>query len=198
MDNLIAITKEVLNDEVVNTVNSREVYAYLEVCTKYSMWIQRAIEKYGFVENEDYILTITLPKSGKREYIVTLDMAKELCMISNTPKGNEARKYFIRCEKELNKPLSEIEMVERHLANLKKLEAVKQEKKALEITLDKAEQWSSIKKQEFKHKAQFNWRDLKRVSKEDGYEIKKVFDQNYGYVNSYHADVWLSVYGIEI
>lgn len=55
--------------------------------SNYSTWIQRAIEKYDFEEGVDYITIITDSKSGKRDYIVTMDMAKELCMVSNTEKG---------------------------------------------------------------------------------------------------------------
>jgi hypothetical protein len=45
-----------------------------------STWIQRAVEKYDFVENEDYIRIITDSKSGKCDFIVSMDMAKELCL----------------------------------------------------------------------------------------------------------------------
>lgn len=35
------------------------------------------------------------------EYALTVDMAKELSMLSKAEKGKEARKYFIKCEKKL-------------------------------------------------------------------------------------------------
>ena len=75
----------------VNSVNSREVYEYLKVESNYSTWFNRAVEKYDFVDGEDYVSTITDSKSGKRDYIVTLDMAKELCMVSNTELYNHQR-----------------------------------------------------------------------------------------------------------
>lgn len=34
------------------------------------------------------------------EVIVTLDMAKELCMLDDSDKGRQFRKYFIECEKQ--------------------------------------------------------------------------------------------------
>jgi anti-repressor protein len=64
------------------------------------MWIQRAIERYDFKENEDYNTIVTDTKSGKRDFIVSIDMAKELCLVSNTLKGKETRKYFIEVEKQ--------------------------------------------------------------------------------------------------
>jgi len=100
----IAIIKQVLDGAEVNSVNSRVLHDDLGVKTEYSKWIKRAIEKYGFVENEDYAVV----KNGDgnnafKDYIVRLDMAKELCMVANTPKGKETRKYFIKVEKQSNK-----------------------------------------------------------------------------------------------
>lgn len=107
MTNLITITKNEIGNAELNSVNAREIHSYLEVKTKFSMWIQRAISKYDFKENIDYLIAI--PKNGNGgkfeniEYIVTMDMAKELAMLENNPKGKETRKYFINCEKELQK-----------------------------------------------------------------------------------------------
>ena len=104
MQNLISITKSEIGNTELNSVNARDIHNYLEVKTKFSMWIQRAISKYDFKENVDYLLAI--PKNGNGgkfeniEYIVTLDMAKELAMLENNEKGKEIRKYFIKVEKE--------------------------------------------------------------------------------------------------
>ena len=103
MSELIKVQVNVIGVEEVNSVNAREIHEYLGVKTKFTMWIQRAIKKYDFIENVDYTSFITDPKSGKREYIVTLDMAKELSMLENNAKGKETRKYFIKCEREAMK-----------------------------------------------------------------------------------------------
>jgi len=110
MQNLISITKSEIGNTELNSVNARDIHNYLEVKTKFSMWIQRAISKYDFKENVDYLLAI--PKNGNGgkfeniEYIVTLDMAKELAMLENNEKGKEIRKYFIKVEKEYFDSLS--------------------------------------------------------------------------------------------
>ena len=100
----IAITKQNINGSEVNSVNSRELHKNLLIKTDYSKWATRLIEKYEFVENEDYLTVVK--KDGRQistDYIFSIDMAKEVCMVANTDKGRETRKYFISIEKQHNK-----------------------------------------------------------------------------------------------
>ena len=109
MTNIIKITKNEIGNAELNSVNARDIHNYLQVNSKFADWIKRAISKYDFKENIDY----TVLKNEKKlndgvcrpftDYIVTMDMAKELAMLENNPKGRETRKYFINCEKELQK-----------------------------------------------------------------------------------------------
>ncbi len=111
---LIEIKKEVIGAEDVNSVNARDIHKYLEVKTTFSNWIKRAIEKYDFLENVDFVKNITVAKNGKClnqglpqqkiDYIVSMDMAKELSMLENNAKGRETRKYFISVEKKALAP----------------------------------------------------------------------------------------------
>lgn len=67
----------------------------------------------------------------------------------------------------------------------------------LEITLDRAELHASVKKMEARYGRNFAWQPLKEYSLTHGYEMPKVFDQNYERgVNSYHDDVWQAVYKV--
>ena len=111
MNDLIKITKSTIGAEVINSVNARETYDYLGLAKgQFSRWIKSAIDKYDFIENEDYI-TIDTNVEGVKDYIVSLDMAKELCLVSNTPKGKETRKYFIEVEKRQNRVLTTSEQI---------------------------------------------------------------------------------------
>ena len=99
MNSLIQITKNTINGAETNSVNAREIHDYLKVKTKFADWIKRAIEKYDFIENQDFIVL----KNGNGtnafiDYIVTLEMGKELAMLENNPKGKEIRKQFIDFE----------------------------------------------------------------------------------------------------
>ena len=127
MDSLIQITKNTINAAEINSVNAREIHKYLEVKTKFADWIKRAIEKYDFIENQDYAIL----KNGNGnnvyiDYIVVLDMAKELAMLENNPKGKETRKYFIEFEKQgkalINQQSQEIQLLQGMLNTISKMD----------------------------------------------------------------------------
>lgn len=87
-------------------VNARELHAHLQVGTAFHKWIQRRIHDHKFVANLDFTATVKFAHSegwfGEREvteYYLSIDMAKELCLLENNSKGREARRYFIGMEK---------------------------------------------------------------------------------------------------
>ena len=102
----IELIKVTTGEEGKRLVSARELHEFLEIGTRFDKWIPRMID-YGFEENIDYIVTdIFVPnsnggKQNKKDYILSIDMAKELSMIQRTEKGKEARQYFIQCEKQL-------------------------------------------------------------------------------------------------
>lgn len=97
-------------------VNARDLHAFLGSKRDFSNWIKGRIEKYGFVEGLDYrilefdylgnLLIIRHNKKGdsenqqvsKIEYILSINMAKELSMLEGNNRGKQARQYFIACE----------------------------------------------------------------------------------------------------
>jgi anti-repressor protein len=112
MNEIIKIEQSVIGAEKVNSVNSRDIYEYLEVKRQYADWIKTAIDKYDFIEGEDFTIhKFVNGRATQSDYIVTLDMAKELCMVSNTPKGRETRKYFIEVEKKNRIPQNKDPMI---------------------------------------------------------------------------------------
>ncbi|PIT69758.1 antA/AntB antirepressor family protein [Bartonella tribocorum] len=106
---LININQTQIDGELVQTVNARDLHAFLEVGKDFSTWIKDRINQYAFEEGKDFIKTQDLrsPKSGSAKsraviainYQLTLDMAKELAMVERNEKGKQARLYFIECER---------------------------------------------------------------------------------------------------
>lgn len=81
-------------------VNSRELWAALEVKTEYSHWAKRRLEDVDAEENLDYLTVVK--KDGRQtmiDYIVTMDTAKEMAMLERNEKGKMVRRYFIEAEK---------------------------------------------------------------------------------------------------
>ena len=105
MNELISLTQSAINGELQQTVNARELHAFLEVQTRFNGWISTRIKEYDFIENQDFVSfteNSAKPNGGRpsQEYYITLDMAKELAMVERNEKGKQARQYFIACEKQ--------------------------------------------------------------------------------------------------
>jgi phage anti-repressor protein len=119
-------------------VDARELHASLQVKSEFNYWIRRRIEEYGFKEGEEFSSNLKKIGDGagrsRIDYLITVDMAKELAMVERTEFGQRVRRYFIECEKELrnrstNHPgLSKIEnalveVAREHDARISKLES---------------------------------------------------------------------------
>lgn len=87
------------------TVLARDLHEFLEVKTAYKDWFPRMCE-YGFTEGEDFCSFLSESTGGrpKQDHQLTIEMAKEICMLQRNDKGKEARLYFINLEKQWNSP----------------------------------------------------------------------------------------------
>ena len=101
MNELIKITYD--NDRP--TVSARELHEFLEVKTAYKDWFPRMCE-YGFSEGIDFCSFLSESTGGRpaQDAQLTIDMAKEVCMLQRNDKGKQARQYFIQLEKDWNSP----------------------------------------------------------------------------------------------
>lgn len=107
MQELIKVT--VQNDRQL--VSARDLYKGLGLKIRFSLWVSQNFE--GFEEGKDFtsvFVDTEVENNGGvqvrklKDYWLTIDMAKELCMMSKTEKGKEVRKYFIQVEKNWNSP----------------------------------------------------------------------------------------------
>lgn len=90
------------------TVLARDLHEFLEVKTAYKDWFPRMCE-YGFAEGEDYCSFLSdrsdgLPGKPRQDAQLTIDMAKEICMLQRNEKGKQARQYFLQLERKWNSP----------------------------------------------------------------------------------------------
>lgn len=87
------------------TVSARELHKGLEIKSKYADWFKN-MSAYGFTENIDYFTVSKNLENGGRtiEHEISVDMAKQICMIQRSEKGRQYRQYFLDLEKAWNTP----------------------------------------------------------------------------------------------
>lgn len=83
-----------------NGVSAYELYSFLGVKTKFQTWFNRRIADFGFVSGDDFVPYLGESTGGRprEDYILSIDMAKELSMVEKTEKGKRVRKYLIDVE----------------------------------------------------------------------------------------------------
>lgn len=112
VNNMEEIIKINQNDQGEAQVNARELYQALEVKKSYrfSQWFETNAKQ--LIENEDYQgVDVTTPSQSNngavqrvQDYILTVDAAKQIALMSGTEKGKQVRMYFIQVEKAWNSP----------------------------------------------------------------------------------------------
>lgn len=106
-------------DVDTQTVSARDLYDLLSQddgvkgTERFSKWFER-YSGYGFIQGEDFSTPnkkVRVQIEGDREvqrevedYDLSVDMAKQICMLQRTEKGKELRQYLIDLEKAWNTP----------------------------------------------------------------------------------------------
>ena len=108
MENLIPVNY----DAEQPTVSARDLHESLNIKTKFNDWFLRMCE-YGFRNGIDFNLLkieqvqiegVRKVKRDITDYQISVDMAKQICMIQRTPEGKQIRQYFLDLEKAWNTP----------------------------------------------------------------------------------------------
>lgn len=195
-------------------VSARELYDFLEVNTKFSDWCNRMFE-YGFDENKDYIVVMLKNENNSKggrstliDYALTMDCAKEISMLQRSPKGKQAREYFIQCEKELRsqtKPLSTLDILKLTIQGMEEqqrsLDEVKQDVLELKAkTVTRPEYftvvgWATLNKMEIGlQMASKIGQKAARICKNNGFPMDEIPDPRFGKVKSYPKFVLQQVF----
>lgn len=112
------------------TVMGRDLHEVLQIATPYHKWFPRMCE-YGFAENTDFVTVdknvrradgVEMPQM-QRDHQMTIEMAKEICMIQRTDAGKKCRQYFLNLEAAWNSPEAvmarALQVANRQLINLR-------------------------------------------------------------------------------
>lgn len=157
-----------------NKILARDLHSFIDTKRQFANWINERIENYDFIENQDYIIELVYTKGRPRkEYYVTLDMAKELCMVENNEKGRQARRYFIDCEKRLkNLEQEKMQKLAFH-QSLGYKSQLKQQKEKYENKI-KALKYDLEKKKQLSFK--------RKLSEKELLELRKILAKDYDMV----------------
>ena len=220
MTNSTELIKITTNESGVNCVSARELHEGLEVKSKFTVWMKNRIAKYGFEENTDFTLVSKIldtnnpknPTTKQQDYIITVDMAKELCMVENNDLGRKFRKYFIACEKKLQevqqpKQMSDMEILSRAVLisqeQIKQLTAELTEKTEFIDDINDCFTFTQVKqynKQLLKDRKDIvlNTAELNKTAAELGIPVNKIDNpiiySPYKRVNAYPRKVWMTAY----
>lgn len=104
LSNLLPISLRSIGAQTLNAIDGRTLHGFLEVGKAFAAWMPEQIEAFGFLEHQDfevYSKSGENPAGGRprKEYLLSLPMAKELAMVQRTTKGKQARLYFLECER---------------------------------------------------------------------------------------------------
>lgn len=101
MNELIPVSPDLIGSDTTLSTNARDLHDFLAVDTDFKDWMPRRIEEYAFEEGKDFRSFLGESTGGRppKEYVLSLDMAKQLAMVERTPQGKMARQYFIECER---------------------------------------------------------------------------------------------------
>lgn len=112
--NLLQTQSHNFNGRTVQGINARQLHQALGVGRDYSNWIKARIKQGRFMEETDYLVvqnsSIGSPKLASQkggnnkeinEYILSVDMAKHLCLMEKSEVAHTIRQHFIEAEKKL-------------------------------------------------------------------------------------------------
>lgn len=159
------------------TVSGRELHEKLGIKTAYKDWFPRMCE-YGFTEGEDFCSFLSGSTGGRpaTEHQLTIEMAKQICMIQRTEIGKQHREYFIELEKKWNSP--ELVMARALRMANRQIEHVTAQLETVNAKLEEAKPKIVFADAVSASKTSILIGDLAKILRQNGVEIgqKRLFD----------------------
>lgn len=140
---MLQITNTKINNQEINAVSARELHTNLEIQKQFTDWVNQFLD--DFIQDTDFVEVhskVNINNVKMTEYLFSLDMAKQIAMLTRTAKGKEIRLYFIECEKQLKDLTPKFANMSPQLQLLIQME---QQQNEIKATLDfQAEQLKSV------------------------------------------------------
>lgn len=168
--------------------------------------------EYGFIEGRDFYSFLSKTNTGGRpstDHQISINMAKQLCMIQRTEIGRKFREYFISVEEAWNSPGKIMERAlqiahKQALEDRKRIMQLEEDKENLQISLNQSLHYYTVAKYNKEFHKKWNLQECKQIGKaltifcqNRAIRIKKceTNDERFGTVNSYPLAVWKDYLG---
>ena len=150
------------------------------------------------------ILSSKLPNAKKFKRWVTSEVLPEIRKNGSYTKAPKSFKEALFLAYKQQEKIEELEKTKAWIGNKREAQAMNtasqkvKEVKKLQLALDLKMSYATVKKVEKATGRKYKWQNLKKYCESAGLCWNKAFDSNYGSVNSYPAEAWKNVYGVEI
>ena len=212
MNELIKIDSE-------GRTTARELYEFLQLnWANYARWCRmNIVQNIYATEGIDWWGSSCVMNGNETtEYLLTIALAKKLCMLSPTERGNQARDYFIEVEKRYQKPIAPSDPLDLIILQATMMKELRRKQEAQEQ--EQIEQGHQIKQLAAKletspkeyftiagfaslrgvrvdvNRAALLGRKAVFLSREYKYDVGKTHDPRFGQVNTYHSDILAQVF----
>lgn len=103
MSELIAIQT---NDNMEQVISARELHEKLGISKRFSVWWEDQVSRLELKEGESYCTHRYTNANNQTfpDYLIPIDIAKHICMVSGGERAHIIRQYFIEVEKAWNSP----------------------------------------------------------------------------------------------
>ncbi len=192
MNELIRVTYD---REQRPTVMGRDLHEALRIRTAYKDWFPRMCE-YGFTEGTDFCSILSESTGGRpgMDHQLTIEMAKEICMIQRTEIGKRCREYFLELERRWNSPEAVMARA-LQFANNQLALVTEQKNRLLETTAVQAQQIAEMKPKASYYDVVLACKDLlsiTKIAKDYGWSAKKMNEWlKEKHIQFRQGDIWL-------
>ena len=212
MKELIKITEK----DGEQLISARELHEVLEVKNHFSQWANDNLKMFDEgVEYQSFKVEVNAghTKSKRMDYVLKIDTAKEMAMMSKVPKGKEVRQYFIAVEKkarqEILNPKSTLDILELTIKELRdqktEIDGLKAEVRQIKATQTTLPEYYTVIGYANINDLQLNLRmsgsigkKASKMCRDRGIEMGSVPDPRFGKINTYPLNILEEVFETNI